>query len=307
ASLEAALEALAALRRSFARDPADRFVENLRRWSLAEAIEAARYLGPYRLANLDRFFRRLLDALEEEGDAGALLRVLRRSVAEALEAEEARPETDGEEAVAVLTIHGAKGLDFDHVYLLQTHKLPPPDDEAGTEAGRAGDCWEVRLFGAPSPGFAAVEAAREEVEAAERVRTLYVALTRAKVRLVVSGLWHERPAPLPPGRCRSHLQLFGARSGTPDLPTLFASLETSGASSWTDDDGVLWRFPGLEPAGEAREGEAPAPLAALAGPAEIERASRRLAARREEAHRRQERPISAPASEEAHERLRELQ
>ena len=34
---------------------------------LLEAIEAARYLGPYRLANLDRFFRQLLAAVEESG------------------------------------------------------------------------------------------------------------------------------------------------------------------------------------------------------------------------------------------------
>lgn len=327
ASLEAAMAALAAMRRSFATDAADLFVEKLRRLSFIEPTEAARYLGPYRLANLDRFFRRLLEAFEEEGDAGALLRVLRRSVTEGLDAEEARPD-GGEAAVSVLTIHGAKGLDFEHVYLLQTHRQPPADNETGTAVGRVGgpSCdepegrWEARLFGAATPGFAEVEAERAAVEAAERVRTLYVALTRAKVRLVVSGLWSERDLSPEAGaepesladRARSHLHLLTGRPGRPDLAALWDELRAAepGESSRIDGDGVLWRFPGLEvatvPAGSG-------PKATAAGPppygtaGEVAAAVRDLAERRRLAAARQARRISAPASEEAHERLRQLQ
>ncbi len=329
ASLEAAMAALAAMRRSFATDAADLFVEKLRRFSFMEPTESARYLGPYRLANLDRFFRRLLEAFEEEGDAGALLRVLRRSITEGLDAEEARPD-GGEAAVSVLTIHGAKGLDFDHVYLLQTHRQPPADNEIGTAVGRVGspaaepgdDRWEVRLFGAPTPGFAEVEAERAAVEAAERVRTLYVALTRAKVRLVISGLWTEREAnpdnaPGDPGnlaeRARSHLHLLTARPGRPDLLALWKQLEGAEPRepSWIDGDGVLWRFPGLEAAAPvSSKASQKAPAAGLPPYGtgnEVAAAVRDLAKRREEAATRQKRRISAPASEEAHERLRQLQ
>ncbi len=332
ASLEAAMVALAALRRSFATDAADLFVEKLRRLSFIEPTESARYLGPYRLANLDRFFRRLLDALEEEGDAGALLRVLRRSITEGLDAEEARPD-GGEAAVAVLTIHGAKGLDFEHVYLLQTHKQPPADNEIGTAVGRlegtlgegpgetSESRWEVRLFGAPTPGFAEVEAERAAVEAAERVRTLYVALTRAKVRLVISGLWAEKEANpdigSDPGtlaeRARSHLHLLAARPGRPDLTALWTELAApeSQESAWIDGDGVLWRFPALDgPPAQAQAGPAARATDRAApygtGP-EVARAVGRLAERQLAAVARQARRISAPASEEAHERLRQLQ
>jgi ATP-dependent helicase/nuclease subunit A len=328
ASLEAAMAALAAMRRSFATDAADLFVEKLRRLSFIEPTEAARYLGPYRLANLDRFFRRLLEAFEEEGDAGALLRVLRRSITEGLDAEEARPD-GGEAAVSVLTIHGAKGLDFEHVYLLQTHRQPPADNEIGTAVGRVGspsaeagdDRWEVRLFGAPTPGFAEVEAERAAVEAAERVRTLYVALTRAKVRLVISGLWSEREgnpdnAAADPGnlaeRARSHLHLLTARPGRPDLATLWSELEGAEPqeSSRIDGDGVLWRFPGLEvavPASTASPKAQAAGLPPYGTGSEVAAAVRDLAERRKKAAARQGRRISAPASEEAHERLRQLQ
>ncbi|MGD2115454.1 MAG: UvrD-helicase domain-containing protein, partial [Acidobacteriota bacterium] len=124
-ALLAAVDALARLRESFARDPADRFVERLRSLVPLELMASARHLGSYRLANLDRFFRRLTEAMESSaGDVTAILRALRRGVSEALEEEEGRPAGAGEteDAVQVMTIHKAKGLDFGHVYLAQLHK-----------------------------------------------------------------------------------------------------------------------------------------------------------------------------------------
>ena len=64
-----------------------------------------------------------------------LVRALRTAVAEQREGEEARPGDAGEEAVRILTIHKAKGLDFDHVYLLQTHHGSRPDAGTGHRPG----------------------------------------------------------------------------------------------------------------------------------------------------------------------------
>ncbi|HEX7182612.1 MAG TPA: UvrD-helicase domain-containing protein [Thermoanaerobaculia bacterium] len=306
--LLAAVEHLAVLRLAFESEPADLFVERLRRLFLVEAVEAARYLGPYRLANLDRFFRQLLAAIEDGGgDLTAILRALRRSVAEAREAEEGRPKDGSEDAVQVLTIHGAKGLDFQHVYLMQLHKAPGGEGGPRTEAGRLPDgAAEYRLFGAPTLGFDRVEAERREVEAAERVRTLYVAMTRAKDRLVLAGVWPEEGEAKPPEQSRTHMDLLLSRPDRPD--DLAAHWEAAQGGSWAFEDptGALWRFPALAPGPKesvAEEPEGPA----LPSSEEVARASADLQAARAVAEERMARPFGGAASEEAHELLREHQ
>lgn len=313
-NLLAAVEALAILRRSFETEPADVFLERLQGLTLLEATEAARYLGPYRLANLGRFFRQVLTAMEEGGgDATAILRALRRSVAEAREAEEGHPQDGAEDAVAVLTIHGAKGLDFQHVYLVQLHKRPPGEGGPRTEAGRVDGAFEIRLFGAPSLGFDRVEAQRRQVEAAERVRLLYVAMTRAKDRLVLAGNWPERIGPKPWDQAQTFLELLGSRQGLPEglaarweTATQDGEGETSRAWTFEDGTGALWKFPALRPGDQVRlaaEPERPS----LPGPEEIALVSATLRIEREKAASRMERTFGGTASEEAHALLREQQ
>ena len=308
--LLAALENLAILRGSFESEPADVFVEKLRRLFLPEAVEAARYLGSYRLANLDRFFRQLLAAIESGGgDTTAILRALRRSIAEAKDAEEGRPQDGAEDAVQVMTIHGAKGLDFQHVYLVQLHKQSSGDGGPRTEAGRLDDGrTEIRLFGAPTLGYDRVEAERARVEAAERVRTLYVAMTRAKDRVVLAAIWPEEPEAKPAEQARTHLDLLLSR---PDRPTdsLIALWERA-EPSVADPAGALWKFPALspalrdEPAGYSTNGDSGSDLPS---PAEIARTSIALSADRLAAEARSARPYGGAASEEAHDLLRQQQ
>jgi ATP-dependent helicase/nuclease subunit A len=76
----------------------------------------------WRAANLERFFCDLAEAIAAGEPVGALLRRIRRAVAEE-ETPSAEPTAPGSlDAVTVATLHGAKGLDWDHVYLLQLHK-----------------------------------------------------------------------------------------------------------------------------------------------------------------------------------------
>jgi ATP-dependent helicase/nuclease subunit A len=242
-SLIAAVENFAALREVFAKEPADVFLDRVRELFLLEPIAAARYLGRYRVANLERFFRQVLSAFEQ-GDTTAVLRALRTGVAASQDAEEQRPEEGFGDAVAVLTIHGAKGLEFDHVYLPQLSKLPKGDDASETAAGRLPDGrWEYRVFKVRTLGFDRIERTNALVGAAERVRLLYVALTRARERVVMCGAW--RPGhgeTIEPERAKSSLDLLLARPHRPELGALWDEAAAGGESSAVDATGALWRL-----------------------------------------------------------------
>jgi ATP-dependent helicase/nuclease subunit A len=259
--LIAAMAGLARLRLSYREDPADIFVGNVRRELLIEAFEAARFQGRFRLANLNRFFRQLEAALEsEDSDVHAILRALRLGVLEAREAEEAMPRDAVEDAVQVMTIHTAKGLEFRHIYLVQMHSGTRSGGNDLLEAREIspGD-WEYQLFKAPTLSFQRAAAKIHNIEVAEAVRTLYVALTRACERLVLIGRWPETPAPVPAEGAGNYIDLVQNRSG---LPLSIATLANDPANQllgFHDQDKIRWRFLGnAQLIGASRKKESPA-------------------------------------------------
>lgn len=290
-SLSATLRALGLLRESFGRDPADVFIETLRELTLLEAVEASRYLGAYRLANLDRFFRDLRTALQEgEGDPEAVLQQLRRDVAERREREEGRPREAIADAVQVMTIHKAKGLDFDHVYLLQMQHGRAAG--ANPRAERVDGRVEFELFGVPTLGYDRVAAQRDAVERAETVRTLYVAATRARHRLVLSGVHRERASRPSPN---THVELVEAReSGLPDLLAEAARCDAGNAGHEFEFVDARFVFTALRPSAGVvltREGEP------QLDPRRVEHDMQRLIDRRREAAAVEARPTHATMSE----------
>jgi ATP-dependent helicase/nuclease subunit A len=234
----ACLEAVDALRRSFERDPGDLFVERLRASLCFEATEAARFLGAWRAANLERFFCDLAEGIASGEPVGALLRRIRRAVAEE-ETPSAEPTAPGSlDAVTVATLHGAKGLDWDHVYLVQLHKGAARAAAPG-ECGRVAGRLETSWCGAPTLGFDAVRERTTSVAAAERVRTLYVGMTRARERLVVSGVWPEF---LERGGDDSHAAMLEERDPAPPDWTALASRVADGRA---EASGACWVIPAL--------------------------------------------------------------
>jgi ATP-dependent helicase/nuclease subunit A len=105
------------------------------------------------------------------------------------------PEAAGD-AVRIMTVHGAKGLEAPLVILPDTTGLPP--DERGLdwatdrETGAALPLWQPHR----ELSCRAVEILRQQGEAARKAeydRLLYVALTRARDRLLICGWELQRP------------------------------------------------------------------------------------------------------------------
>jgi len=289
-SLAAATEAIAALRADFCRLPTTDWVERLRARLLVEPVAAAGFLGRFGLANLERFFADLEQALTFEADPGRALVALRRAIAEERPAEEARPPEERVDAVAVMTIHTAKGLQFRHVYLAQAQRRSGgrSDRELPVVAvGPPGSAREMVLFGAPTPGWQDLAEARQRVSAAEAARLLYVATTRAVDRLVICGRWENEPAT--PGRqaVPSFADLLATRLATaPDL--------SPDTPSERDGDGVLWRLADDDPVAFG----SPSPASAAAPGANDD--AETLAALRAAARRRSARPRVRTASALGH-------
>jgi len=96
---------------------------------------------------------------------------------------------EGVDAVRLMSIHKAKGLQFDVVFLPDLVRKGPPEDWS-TQVDRTflgGEAWlAVRIERGPmNSAFAVGKQENSRHEAAERKRLFYVATTRARTRLVL--------------------------------------------------------------------------------------------------------------------------
>jgi ATP-dependent exoDNAse (exonuclease V) beta subunit len=198
-------ERLAAFRDRFARER-----ELLPRLALDDllrrAIEASDYDlhvlrlpgGPRRLANVHKLLRL---ASEHERAHGRDVRGLVDRATAELEADaretDAPVELGDARAVRLMTIHAAKGLEFPVVCVADLGRRPSGNDPAVLVAG---DRLGIRLpsiAGGREHGldYQPLRDARRLAEAAEEDRVLYVGLTRARERLIVSGALKLDPWP----------------------------------------------------------------------------------------------------------------
>ncbi|MCZ8334157.1 MAG: double-strand break repair helicase AddA [Rhodobacteraceae bacterium] len=99
---------------------------------------------------------------------------------------EVKRQTESEgRRIRVMTVHGAKGLEAPIVILPDTCDPRDKDRDEVVEVDGAA-VWRVSVDESP-PALAAARARRKEREAQERLRLLYVALTRAQSWLIVCG------------------------------------------------------------------------------------------------------------------------
>ena len=153
----------------------------------------ARWDGRRRYANL-RKLARLARAYEElrGADIEGFIRFVGEQDAVGARELEAVAEEEGGDAVRLLTIHSAKGLEFKVVVVADAGRdsaAPPPDEILALSDGRFGFrvADPVSNIRRGAFDYEQIKAAREADERAERLRLYYVAMTRAIDRLIVSG------------------------------------------------------------------------------------------------------------------------
>ena len=304
-AVQGAMETIAELRLSLREDPPDVFVEKVRTLWLAEVTAAARYLGGFRRARIDRFLSDLEETLVSgSGSDADLARFLRLAIEKGKESRVPVPPDLETDAVHVMTIHRAKGLDFEHVYVAQIHKGGRGGGDRNIAAVRRIEGHqEYRLFGWSTPGFYSSEWEQKQKTRAELVRLLYVAATRAKNRLVLSGGWEEAGKEVPPEASVDFADLLGRRLD----PVAVAHQKEKEAERKMDDAPHVVRVMpvfGDPPQGMTAEslgsGKSPFPEEAIQRAAE-------LAEGRLSAAARMAKPVFRSASAEAHERLRRVE
>ncbi|HZT93950.1 MAG TPA: UvrD-helicase domain-containing protein [Gaiellaceae bacterium] len=167
---------------------------------LAQWDGRRRYANMRKLARLARSYEELRGP-----DVEGFVRFVAEQEAVGARELEAVAEEEGSDAVRLLTIHAAKGLEFKVVIVADAgrDRVPPSPDEIlalpdGRFGFRVADPVSAKRRGAFD--YEAVKEARQAAERAERLRLYYVAMTRAKERLIVSGsvdLGSERETPTP--------------------------------------------------------------------------------------------------------------
>ena len=186
-----AKDALIALRKMRERASLTAIVERALELTRFEAVMLGLPKGLQRAANV----RKLMETAREFEThrffgLGDFVRHLRRLVQEAPREPQAQIAGEADNVVRLMTIHQAKGLEFPVVIVADLGRRPHSDNESIVMTPEHGllvcdtvGAGDDRL---PNPLVDTYRAAVKDQEQAEAARVLYVAMTRARDRLILS-------------------------------------------------------------------------------------------------------------------------
>ena len=174
------------------REPVEALLERAVARTGYDVAILARPGGERRMANLRKLMRLAREYERAEGRdlRGFTAYATTQDLAQAREGE-APLESEGLDAVRLMTIHRAKGLEFEVVCVADLGRAAAPGHDR-LLIGRDGGVG-LRLLGlgtgtaVKALDYAAIAAELDADEAAEERRLLYVAMTRARERLILSG------------------------------------------------------------------------------------------------------------------------
>jgi len=155
---------------------------DLKIWNIYSSDEEA--------ANIKKFLW-MVQVLESEGltlwdIAGEIAQFSRRG-----DEEKGQIEVEGTNAVNILTIHGAKGLEFPIVFISRIHEALP-DKRTGIFVDEAGEYVSVTLSEGKKEESERIKWMRQKynlIAREEQKRLFYVAVTRARDYLYLTGIW----------------------------------------------------------------------------------------------------------------------
>jgi ATP-dependent exoDNAse (exonuclease V) beta subunit len=221
--------------------------------------------GEQRVANLSKVVT-LARALEESGPMTlrAFVRWLRDMEETAVDEAESPTVEEGDNVVRIMSIHAAKGLEFPVVVVPDLGRGPGGGPRhlllqrvrgaVGVYVGKVANAWPIQTL-----NYETLKAEQERREDAERLRLLYVAMTRAKDALVLPVFPHpaknsmmedlQHVLPEKPKLGKQHNSWLmvdgskipriagdpiGVRLRLPDAPTLAGDVVKQDRSAWID-------------------------------------------------------------------------
>ncbi len=157
-----------------------------------EAIYLSQFLGVQRASNIRKVLELVTSFSRTSAPSlGAFVRYLEDVAAAEIKEGEAAVQIEGADAVTIMTIHKAKGLEFPIVAIADMARGPNIRQSLpvtwhrhfGIAARTLGDDGEYQ----ECPMYRIAQSVREREERAERARILYVAMTRARDYLLLCG------------------------------------------------------------------------------------------------------------------------